>query len=140
VSADSGAARPGTGTAPTTTTPDVTAETTPTPRQDHLAAQLRRRRAAAVRCEPLGDGRRDPAAPLTDVDRWTSERHLHLVVGCTAVWLLGGRVRRLLDGAGVQARYDHRRGLWSVPVHLADDVRLYAERVESRFVTTEAVA
>lgn len=35
-------------------------EGTPRPRQESVGAQLRRRRLAALRCEPLPDGRRDP--------------------------------------------------------------------------------
>ncbi len=40
---------------------------TATERQD-VAAQLRRRRQASLRCEPMADGRRDP---------WTSRRDVH---------------------------------------------------------------
>jgi hypothetical protein len=36
-----------------------------------LFRQLRRRREAAARCEPLPDGRRDPAGPVAD-GRWTA--------------------------------------------------------------------
>ena len=36
-----------------------------------LFRQIRRRRDAAERLEPLGSGRRDPAGPVTD-GRWTA--------------------------------------------------------------------
>jgi hypothetical protein len=59
--------------------------------QDSIPAQLRRRRLAALRCEPLGDGRQDPwscrteDAPSTDLDSW-ARALLHLErVGLTGL-------------------------------------------------------
>ncbi|MGH3547798.1 MAG: hypothetical protein ACRDQU_06720 [Pseudonocardiaceae bacterium] len=53
------------------------------PRPD-ISAELRRRRVAAARCEPLPDGRRDPADPIdeplsdAELDAWRAAwRHLH---------------------------------------------------------------
>ena len=101
-------------------------------------AQVRRRRAAADRCPPLDDGRRDPLEP--EPDRWTFERVLHVEVGRRIARLHGGRMVRLLDQADVERRqWDHRRRLWMVSGDQVDDLLVYAEHTERRFVTVEAV-
>lgn len=103
-----------------------------------VGEQLRRRRAAAARCAPLGDGRRDPAQrrPRDGVATQT----LHVLVGPRhTAWLIGGRVPSLLRHLDVPTQFDHAKRLWSIPVNRVDDVLAYAEHAEHRFVTVEAV-
>lgn len=105
-----------------------------------VATQLRRRRAAAVRCEPLSDGRRDPWTPK----RGSAElRTLHVEVGRRTAWLYGrdGRdIFTLLDEVGLEQRqWDWERKAWMVPIQHADDVMAVAEWKQRRVVTCEAV-
>lgn len=113
------------------------------PAQD-TPSQLRRRRAASRRCEPLEDGRRDPVE-VDRRDRWTSTRTLHVEVGRRTAWLYGGRAKQLIETAAQRAgspcpsMWDHRLRVWMVPIDRADDILVYAEHVEGRFTTVEAV-
>ena len=103
-------------------------------------AQVRRRRAAADRCPPMDDGRRDPIEPDRRGDRWTSDRTLHVEVGRRTAWLHGGKITRLLNRAGVDRRmWDHLSRTWCIPVDRVDDLLVYAEHFEGRFCTVEAV-
>lgn len=109
-----------------------------------VATQLRRRRVAALRCEPLDDGQRDP---WSVVGRGTptakTSRTLHVEVGRRTAWLYGrdGRdVFALLDEVGLERRqWDWERKAWMVPLASADDVMSYAEWRQRRTVTCEAV-
>lgn len=115
----------------------------PEPAQD-TASQLRRRRAASRRLEPMADGRRDPF-DVDKRDRWTSTRTLHVEVGRRTAWLFGGRAKHLIEaasqraGAPIPSQWDHLRRIWMIPITHADDVLVYAEHVEGRFTTVEAV-
>lgn len=104
-----------------------------------VGKQLRRRRQASLRCEPLADGRRDP---------WSSKgtrslRTLHVEVGARTAWLYGrdGRdIFALLDELGLDRRqWDQARRVWMVPIQHADDVMAWAEWKQRRVVTCEAV-
>ncbi|GAA3172744.1 hypothetical protein GCM10010531_27840 [Blastococcus jejuensis] len=113
------------------------------PAQD-TPTQLRRRRAASRRLEPMADGRRDPFE-VDRRDRWTSTRTLHVECGRRTAWLYGGRAKHLIEsaaqrsGAPIPSMWDHLRRLWIVPIDRADDILVYAEHVEGRFTTVEAV-
>lgn len=99
-------------------------------------AQLRRRRAASLRCPPLVDGRRDPWSQ----GRTQSARRLHVEVGRRTAWLFGAKVFDLLDKVGLERRqWDHERRVWMIPVQYADDVMAWAEWKQRRLVTCEAV-
>lgn len=104
-----------------------------------VATQLRARRAAAVRCEPLQDGRRDP----WPTKGYSTLRTLHVEVGRRTAWIYGrdGRdVFTLLDEVGLERRqWDWERKAWMVPIASADDVMAYAEWKQRRTVTCEAV-
>lgn len=123
------------------------AQVTAAPRQD-APAQLRRRRQASLRCEPLNDGRRDPwssSRPQEHQDRSTISvpRTLHVEVGKHTAWLHGrdGQdVFRLLDEVRLERRmWDWSRKAWMVAIQDADDVMAYAEWRQRRIVTCEAV-
>lgn len=122
---------------------EVTAE----PRQD-AGSQVRRRRLASLRCEPLADGRRDPwtsSRQEEDQHRHTilMSRTLHVEVGKHTAWLHGGDgqdIFKLLDTVGVERRqWDAVRKVWMIPVQFADDVMAWAEWKQRRIVTCEAV-
>jgi hypothetical protein len=121
-------------------------EITAPPRQD-APAELRRRRQASLRCEPLDDGRRDPwtSRGLHDESRKSSisARTLHVEVGRHTAWLHGrdGQdVFRLLDEVGIDRRqWDARRRVWQIPLQYADDVMAWAEWRQRRTVTCEDV-
>lgn len=117
-------------------------QSTAEPAQD-TPAQVRRRRAGARRCEPLHDGRRDPLEPDRR-DRWTSARTLHVECGKHTAWLYGGRAKQLINrsartGTPIPSMWDHLRRVWCIPIAYSDDVLVYAEHVEGRFTTVEAV-
>lgn len=106
-----------------------------------VAVQLERRRAAAVRCAPLADGRRDP---------WGGRRkpqpgkHLVAEVGKRTVWLRDGdrgdRVFALLDAAGVERRqWSSEMRCWMIPLNRTDDVLAFAEFSDRWTITCEAV-
>jgi hypothetical protein len=123
------------------------AQTTAAPRQD-VPVQLRRRRQASLRCEPLHDGLRDPWTSRRDVDRVRdstpiSPRTLHVEVGARTAWIYGrdGQdVFALLDAVGIDRRqWDAERKVWMVPVAYADDIMAWAEWRQRRIVTVEAV-
>ncbi len=102
--------------------------------------QLRRRRQASLRCEPLGDGRRDTLAKR----RRSVGKHLVAEVGKRTVWLRDGdrgdRVFALLDAVQLEARqWDSTRRCWMVSVARADDVLAFAEYSERWTVTVQAV-
>ncbi len=111
-------------------------EDTAPPRQDP-GAQLRRRREASLRCEPLADGQRDPWSR----PRATVARTLHVEAGRRTAWLYGEKVFALLDAVGIEQRqWDHSgRRVWMIPMQYADDVMAYAEWKQRRVVTCEAV-
>ncbi len=83
---------------------------TAAPRQN-IAAQLRRRRLASLRCEPLTDGRRDPLQPIRDtgpaevgdLEAWM--RALEYLRAAGLVGLPPAHVRRSL--AALPERYGH---------------------------------
>jgi hypothetical protein len=110
----------------------------------NIPTQLRRRRAASRRSEPLEDGRRDPFEG-DHRDRWTSTRTLHVEVGRRTAWLYGGRAKQLIEmsaqraGTPCPSMWDHRRRVWMIPIDRTDDILVYAEHVEGRFTTVEAV-
>lgn len=73
-------------------------------------------------------------------DRWTSTRTLHVECGRRTAWLYGGRVKQLIERAGLErSMFDHSRKVWMIPIDRADDVMVYAEHFEGRFTTVEAV-
>ncbi|MGH3549766.1 MAG: hypothetical protein ACRDQU_17000 [Pseudonocardiaceae bacterium] len=82
----------------------------PDTRHSDIPTQLRRRRAAACRCPPLPDGRRDPLdsadEPITDdeIDTWRATwLHLHrldLPAVVPAHVLAAGRARRRTGRCG----------------------------------------
>jgi hypothetical protein len=123
------------------------AQTTATVREAP-GIQLRRRRQASLRCEPLQDGRRDPwtsARGVTADSRKSSadSRTLRVEVGRRTAWLYGrdGRdVFTLLDEIGLERRqWDWERRVWMIPIQYADDVMAFAEWKQRRVVTCEAV-
>ncbi len=100
--------------------------------------QLRRRRQASLRCEPLADGtgRRDPWSR----PRATPARTLHVEVGRRTAWLFGDKTFALLDAVGLERRqWDASRRVWMIPMQYADDVMAYAEWKQRRVVTCTAV-
>ena len=108
--------------------------------RDDIPAGIRRRRAAAQRCQPLADGRRDTLSTPVRDDRWTSARTLHIEVGPRhTAWLHGGRLKAMCERVGVPHVWSHDRRLWSIPAARVQDVATYAEHVEGRFVTVERV-
>ncbi|WP_130504240.1 hypothetical protein [Blastococcus saxobsidens] len=109
-------------------------------RENRAAAQLRRRRLASLRCEPLADGRRDPFSGR----RPQVGKHLVVEVGRRTVWLRDGdrgdRVFALLDAAQIERRqWDSDRRCWMVPLNRADDVLAFAEYSDRWTVAVEAV-
>jgi hypothetical protein len=107
-----------------------------------VGVQLRRRRAASLHCEPLADGtgRRDPLDVSASRDRWTSPRVLHVEKGPrNTAWLHGGRLKQLCEHANVPHLYDHSLKTWRISMRRVDDLIVYAEHIEGRFVTTELV-
>jgi hypothetical protein len=103
---------------------------------DSAGEQLRRRRAASLRCEPMSDGRRDPMEPTGN--RWTSRRALHVEEGSrNMAWLYGGRLKRLCEHANVPHLWCAERRTWKVSRKKLGELITYARRVEGRFVTTE---
>ncbi len=107
---------------------------------DSAGKQLRRRRQASLRCQPMVDGRRDPLVKR----RPQVGKHLVAEVGKRTVWLRDGdrgdRVFALLDAAQVEARqWDSTRRCWMVSVTRADDVLAFAEYAERWTVTCTAV-
>jgi hypothetical protein len=113
------------------------------PPQD-TPSQLWRRRNASRRCEAMETGRRDPLE-VDRRDRWTSIRTLHVECGRRTAWLYGGRAKHLIEHAAQRAgtpcpsMWDHRRRVWMIPIDRADDILVFAEHVEGRFTTVEAV-
>ncbi len=106
-----------------------------------VSAQLRRRRQASLRCEPMANGRRDT---LERRRKPEVGKHLEAEVGRRTVWLRDGnrgdRVFALLDAARVHARqWDWNRRCWMVSVARADDVLALAEFSERWTVTCTAV-
>jgi hypothetical protein len=108
--------------------------------------QLRRRRQAALRCEPLQDGRRDPWPADRGVRVKTNSfpsPTLHVEVGARTAWLYGSDGRdmfALLDKVRIERRqWDYQRRVWMIPVQYADDVMAWAEWKQRRLVTCEAV-
>lgn len=106
-----------------------------------VSIQLRRRRVASLRCEPLSDGRRDT---------WGGRRkpqpgkHLMAECGRRTVWLRDGdrgdRVFALLEAAQIERRqWDSDRRCWMVPLNRADDVLAFAEFSDRWTVVCEAV-
>ncbi|MCU1669507.1 MAG: hypothetical protein JWP40_2434 [Blastococcus sp.] len=119
------------------------AQTTAAPRQD-VPVQLRRRRQASLRCEPLHDGLRDPWTSRRVRDSTPiSPRTLHVEVGARTAWIYGRdgqEVFALLDAVGIQRRqWDAERKVWMIRVQDADDVMAFAEWRQRRIVTCEAV-
>lgn len=102
-----------------------------------IAAQLRRRRAASWRCEPLADGRRDPWPELPREHYWTdreldarrswSQRHrarLDAIFGVRDPWLVSGDwTDAEIDAFAAAAEHLQGHGLygrWQIP----DSVRV----------------
>ncbi len=111
------------------------------PTDETVGGQLRRRRAASLRCAPMPDGRRDTLAKRR---RPEPGKHLVAEVGKRTVWLRDGqrgdRVFALLDAARIEARqWDADRRCWMVSVNRADDVLAFAEFSERWTVTCTAV-
>jgi len=126
--------------------------------QETVGEQIRRRRRASLRLEPLPDGRRDPWSRsqhlLDDHDGdeavhglrtncFKVPRSLHVEVGARTAWIYGrdGRdIFTLLDEIGLdQRQWDAGRRVWMVPVQYADDVISFAEWRQRRVVTVVAV-
>lgn len=106
------------------------------PEREGVGTQIRRRRQASLRCEPLTDGRRDPWSPKRSQ---SGARTLHVVIGRHTAYLHGEKVFDLLDKAGIERRqWDHRRRVWMIPIQFAGDVMAYAEWKQRRVVTCEA--
>lgn len=106
-----------------------------------VATQLRGRRQASLRCQPLTDGRRDT---LGGRRRPEVGKHLAVEVGKRTVWLYDGtrgdRVFALLEAAQVEQRqWDWQRRCWMVSVNRADDVLAFAEFSDRWTVAVEAV-
>lgn len=101
-----------------------------------IPAQLRRRRGASYRCQPLEDGRRDPVAKKVT----RSPRTLRVEVGRHTAWLFGEKTFDLLDAVGIEQRqWDHKQRVWMIPVQYADDVMAWAEWRQRRVVTCEVI-
>lgn len=106
-------------------------------RPETIPAQLRRRRAASYRCEPLADGRRDPVSKKRPAN---VARTLHIAVGRRTAWLFGDRTFDLLEQVGVDRRqWDYEKRVWMIPSQFADDVMAFAEWRQRRVVTCEAI-
>ncbi len=103
---------------------------------ERVSTQLRRRRAASLRCEPLADGRHDPwPSPVP-----TRPRTLHVRVNRNTARLYGEGSFALLDEVGIERRqWDHRERVWMIPIQYADDVMAWAEWKQRRVVTCEAI-
>ncbi len=106
-------------------------------RPQDTPTQLRRRRQASLRYEPMADGRRDP---------WSSSkgarqtRTLHVEAGRRTAWIYGAKTFELLDAVGIERRqWDHQRRVWMIPIQFTDDLMAYAEWKQRRVVTCEAV-
>ncbi len=111
------------------------------PTDETVGAQLRRRRAASLRCEPMRDGRRDT---LGGRRRPQQGKHLLAEVGKRTVWLRDGdrgdRVFALLDAAQIEARqWDPDRRSWMVSIARADDLLAFAEFSQRWTVSVQAV-
>lgn len=109
-------------------------------KSEPIPAQVRRRRAASLRCEPLTNGRRDTLSRRVESD----PRRLLVEVGRRTVWLRDGergdRVFALLNAAQVEQRqWDSGRRCWMVSVSRADDVIAFAEYAERWSIAVEAV-
>jgi hypothetical protein len=118
--------RPGVGTEATTqSTASAGAKLTSTiPRDDDIAAQLRRRRAASYRCPPLDDGRADP------IDKPRPRRAIVVrAIGRNTVELTGcdRAVRDAITTLCVKYQRAPAGGAWLVPQAAADDVMALLE-------------
>ncbi len=103
---------------------------------ERASTQLRRRRAASLRLEPLADGRRDP----WPTPKATGLRSLHVTVNRHTARLYGEGIFALLDEVGIERRqWDHRDRVWMIPIQYADDVMAWAEWKQRRVVTCEAI-
>ena len=107
---------------------------------DPVGSQMRRRRSASLRCEPLADGRLDPLELSEQRDPLASARRLHIEKGPRhTAWLHGGRLKPLCEHANVPHLWDHALKTWRIPNGRVDDLIVYAEHVDGRFVTVEEV-
>jgi hypothetical protein len=107
---------------------------------DSVGSQLRRRRAASLRCESLADGRLDTLELAERRDPLSSARRLHVEKGPRhTAWLYGGRLKQLCEHANVPHLYDHSLKTWRISARRVDDLIVYAEHIEGRFVTVETV-
>ncbi len=103
---------------------------------ERVNAQLRRRRTASLRLEPMTDGRRDP----WPARKPKGPRTLHVTISRNTARLYGDGVFGLLDEVGVDRRqWDHRERVWMIPIQHADDVMAWAEWKQRRVVTCKAV-